>query len=63
LADRTLVPDIKKAKTALFIKQLISAGYAVAGSKLFHRPNTPLLLGDAKRVTEEIAKNLSGNGH
>jgi NAD(P) transhydrogenase subunit beta len=52
------VLQVWKAGTVMFNKRSLASGYAGIDNPLFYRDNTMMLLGDAKKMTEEVGKTM-----
>jgi H+-translocating NAD(P) transhydrogenase subunit beta len=54
------VLDVEKAGTVLFVKRgMGGVGYAGIDNEVFYRPNTMMLLADAKKMVEGIVKAMA----
>jgi NAD(P) transhydrogenase subunit beta len=52
------VIEVWKAKTCVFMKRSMAAGYADIDNPVFFKENTQMLLGDAKKMLDEVNPKL-----
>ena len=52
------VLDVANSRQVLFVKRSMSPGYAGVQNELFYQDNVIMLFGDAKKVVEDIVKNI-----
>ncbi|MDW8281485.1 MAG: NAD(P)(+) transhydrogenase (Re/Si-specific) subunit beta [Myxococcales bacterium] len=50
--------EVHNARSVFVIKRSLGAGYAGIKNELFERPNTMMIYGDAKRVVQDLIKEL-----
>jgi NAD(P) transhydrogenase subunit beta len=53
--------EVERAKTVVFCKRSLGSGYAGVDNELFYKPNTMMLLGDAKDTAEKVVRELKGS--
>jgi NAD(P) transhydrogenase subunit beta len=52
------VLEVWKARTSIVMKRSMASGYAGIDNPLFYKENNRMLFGDAKKMLEEVAKNV-----
>ncbi len=55
--------EVERATTVVFCKRSLGIGYAGIDNELFYKPNTMMLLGDAKDTAESLVRAIKGGGH
>lgn len=52
------VIEVWKAKQVVMMKRSMAAGYAGADNPVFYKPNTTMLLGDAKKMCDQLKEKM-----
>lgn len=52
------VIEVWRAKQVIVMKRTMGVGYAGADNPVFYKPNTQMLLGDAKDVSEKLKSKV-----
>lgn len=52
------VLEVWKAKQVIIVKRTMGSGYAGADNPVFYKPNTTMLLGDAKHIAESLKQQI-----
>lgn len=57
------VIEVWRAKQVIFCKRSMGVGYAGADNPVFYKPNTFMLLGDAKVTSDKLKEGVSAALH
>ena len=52
--------NVDQARAVMVLKRSMNTGFAGIENELFHRPNTMMVLGDAKKTLRELTAGLKG---
>lgn len=55
------VLHVWEAKQVVVVKRTMGVGYAAVDNPIFFKPNTSMLLGDAKAICESLKNQLKTN--
>ena len=55
------VIEVWKAKQCVVMKRTMGAGYAGVENPVFFKPNTDMLLGDAKKVCDDLNSQITAH--
>ena len=53
------VIEVWKSKQVIFVKRSMGVGYAGADNPVFYKPNTLMLLGDAKVISDGLKGKIA----
>jgi NAD(P) transhydrogenase len=55
------VIEVWKSKQVIMMKRSMGSGYAGADNPVFYKPNTMMLLGDAKKMCDSLLSKVKEN--